>query len=141
MATANSDWGLPTWKLLFNAGTQKHGATFPFLHVTNTSRTFPFFVVIRRNIEILTRSTEINNVTLGYIMKDFWLSFATDLDPNARSFSNTGKPFWPQYTADTDNNVTFAIMDVNYTMMGVTEDFDASPQCDFFHGQSYAVRN
>ncbi len=31
MATAYSDWGLPIWKFLFNAGSQLHGADGPFL--------------------------------------------------------------------------------------------------------------
>ena len=31
MATATSDWGQPTWKLIFNAGSQLHGADGPFL--------------------------------------------------------------------------------------------------------------
>jgi hypothetical protein len=31
MATAMSDWSIPTWKLIFDAGTQLHGADSPFL--------------------------------------------------------------------------------------------------------------
>jgi hypothetical protein len=31
MATAMSDYGLPTYKFLFNAGSQLHGADGPFL--------------------------------------------------------------------------------------------------------------
>jgi len=40
MAEAVSDWGVPAYKLIFDAGTEEHGATRPFLHVTNTSRMF-----------------------------------------------------------------------------------------------------
>ena len=111
---------------------------FPF-YMPPTLHVCPqfFWAIVRLRAN---QSTVINNATLGYIIKDYFLSFATNLDPNARSFSGTSKPFWPQYTAGV-SNVTFAVMDVNYTMMGVTEDFDASPQCDFFHGQSYVVRN
>jgi hypothetical protein len=96
MASAASDWGMPAWKLLFNAGTELHGATRPFLHVTNT--------------------TQINNITLGLIMKDWYASFAVNLDPNAQSFSGTPKPYWPQYITDAAYNTS--IMSVNYTMMG-----------------------
>lgn len=72
-------------------------------------------------------------------MKDWYASFAINLDPNAQSFSNTPKPYWPVYnTADLSN---FTIMDVNYTMVGAIEDFDAAPRCDFFRGQSGSVRN
>ena len=31
MATATSSWGLPTWKLIINFGSQLHGADGPFL--------------------------------------------------------------------------------------------------------------
>lgn len=78
-------------------------------------------------------------MTLSYIMKDYFLSFATDLNPNARSFTNTPKPYWPEYNPVGTNN--FTILDVNYTMIGATPDFDATPQCDFFHAESYVVRN
>jgi len=37
MASAASDWGQPAWKLIFNAGSQLHGATRPFLHNTDPS--------------------------------------------------------------------------------------------------------
>ena len=119
MASAFSDQGLATYKLIFNAGTELHGATRPFLHSTNAS--------------------EINNATLALIMKDWYTSFATQLDPNAVSYSGTPKPSWPKY--DDAANGGFNIMSVNYTMLGAVADPDAAPRCDFFHGQSYAVRN
>ncbi|KAK4950569.1 hypothetical protein LTR28_007005, partial [Elasticomyces elasticus] len=37
MSTAVSDWGLPVWKMIFNAGSQLHGATVPFLFETNAT--------------------------------------------------------------------------------------------------------
>lgn len=40
-----------------------------------------------------------------------------------------------------DKNDPFSILDITYTTIGVERDIDASPQCDFFHGQSYVVRN
>ena len=119
MATATSDYGLPTWKLIFDAGTELHGATVPFLFSTNPSA--------------------INNATLGYILKDWFLSFTIHLDPNVESFTQASKPYWPQYQSPGTSN--FTIMDVNYTMIGIEQDYDVSPQCDFFHGQSYIVRN
>lgn len=72
-------------------------------------------------------------------MKDWYSSFAINLDPNAQSFSGTPKPYWPMYnTADLSN---FTIMDVNYTMMGAIGDLNANARCDFFKGQSAVVRN
>lgn len=119
MASAVSDWGLPAYKLIFNAGTELHGATRPFLHSTNAS--------------------EINNATLALIMKDWYASFAVNLDPNAVSYSGTAKPHWPAYGDASEGG--FGIMSVNYTMMGGRPDPHAAPRCDFFRGQSYAVRN
>ena len=117
MATATSDWGLPTWKLIFNAGTQKHGATSPFLFGPDAS---------------------INNFTIAGIMKDWYLGFTLNLDPNSVSNSGISKPHWPEYQG---GEYGFSIMDVNYTMIGVTPDQDANARCDFMHSQSYVVRN
>jgi hypothetical protein len=80
-------------------------------------------------------------------MKDWFISFVTDLDPNAKSFSNnttSEKPFWPLYNAQLgiEGDVPeFAVMDVNYTQIGMIPDLDVSGKCDFWHGQSYVVRN
>jgi len=138
MAKAASDHGLPTYKLVFDAGSELHGATVPFLFRIDAA--------------------QINNATLAYIMKDWFLSFAIKHDPNALSFTDTPKPHWPQYLGGANHkadgvgdggvgNLTelgksdFNVMDVNYTMIGVTPDLDASARCDFFHAQSYAIRN
>lgn len=83
--------------------------------------------------------TEIDNFTLANIMKDWYLGFVTNLDPNSVSNSGTSKPQWPQYQPA--GAADFTVMYVNYTMLGETPDPDASPRCDFFHGQSYVVRN
>jgi len=72
-------------------------------------------------------------------MKDWYLGFVINLDPNSISNSGTSKPYWPQY--QTPGVMNFTVMDVNYTMIGINPDPDASAQCDFFHGQSYVVRN
>jgi hypothetical membrane protein len=37
MASAMSDMGVPTYKLIFNAGTQLHGATGVFIALSNDS--------------------------------------------------------------------------------------------------------
>jgi hypothetical protein len=79
-------------------------------------------------------------------MKDWFISFITDLDPNANSYANlaTPKPFWPVYNSRIGTDGTtpeFAVMDVNYTQIGAIPDLDVSAQCDFFHASSYDVRN
>lgn len=125
MATATADAGLATYKLVFNAGSQLHGATGVFIY---------------------SSSDVANNVTLANYMKDWVISFTTHLDPNAQSYTGeTSKPYWPMYNPALGNmNMStpeFAIMDVNYTMVGAIPDLDASAQCDFFHASSYDVRN
>ncbi len=119
MASTVSDFGLPAYKLVFNAGSEEHGATRPFLHNTNAST--------------------INNATLALWMKDWYLSFAINQDPNAQSFSGVSKPYWPAYNLP--GSMNFTVMDVNYTMVGPVQDFWASGGCDFLRGQSSVVRN
>lgn len=121
MATATSDYGLPVYKLIFDAGAQTHGATRAFLGFTPGDNG--------------------NNATLSLIMKDWFISFTQELDPNTVSYSNASKPNWPLYqTPGTDG---FSVMSVNYTEIGARSDYiyDATDRCDFFHGQSYVVRN
>jgi hypothetical protein len=69
-------------------------------------------------------------------MKDWFLSFITDMDPNANTYFNiTDKPHWPVYNSclGANGSVTpeFAVMDVNHTQIGVIPDLDVSAQCDF----------
>jgi hypothetical protein len=87
----------------------------------------------------------VNNATIASYMKDWFISFVTDLDPNAKSFSNSrseGKPVWPLYNPGLGNGVPeFAVMNVNYTQIGVVGDLDVGGKCDFWHGMGYVVRN
>jgi hypothetical protein len=80
---------------------------------------------------------------MANIVKDWFISFTTNLDPNAVSYSNATKPYWPQYLwagpAGTGGN--FSTIWVNYTNIGTTQDPDATAQCDFWHGMSDVVRN
>ncbi|KZT55321.1 alpha/beta-hydrolase, partial [Calocera cornea HHB12733] len=46
MASAAADHGLPTYKLMFYAGTELHSATFPYLYATNNEgKSVPFHIV------------------------------------------------------------------------------------------------
>jgi hypothetical protein len=78
-------------------------------------------------------------MTLSNILKDWYLGFVINQNPNTISNSGTPKPYWPQYQSP--NSSDFSIMSINYTMMGATLDADANARCDFFHGQSYVLRN
>ncbi|SMY21325.1 unnamed protein product [Zymoseptoria tritici ST99CH_1A5] len=125
MASASADAGLPTYKLIFDAGTQQHEATFDFIYMPSSST---------------------NNATIADYMKDWVISFTVHMDPNEQSFTGaSGKPYWPMYNTamGTANASTpeFAIMSVNYTQVGSIMDPDVSAQCDFFHSSSYDTRN
>lgn len=153
MASAMADAGIPAYKLIFNAGTQLHGAISPFLFPqseanSKSSPTNPSPSPTPPQQKVQPNSkppTGGNNATLTAYMNDWYISFVTDLDPNAHSFSNaTDKPHWPLYNSGLgteDGTPEFAIMDVNYTQVGVIPDLDVSDKCDFWHGQSYVVRN
>lgn len=129
LGTAFSRAGVPVWKMVFNAGSELHAATAPYLlappgNVTSFSQ----------------ERTTPSNATLVAIMKDYFLSFAAELDPNAASISGIRRPYWPQYKtpAYAEN---FAVLEVNQTWIGVRSDPDASALCNFFHAENAAVRN
>lgn len=107
--------------MVFNAGSQLHGATGPFLA---DPWTLPF-------------PAPGYNETLAQIMKDWWVSFALHSDPNAQSFITVPKPHWPLYKEGEE------VMSVNYTEIGAVNDeyFDKNARCDFFRGESDVVQN
>jgi len=139
MSSAFSSNGLPTYKLIFNAGNEIHAAVSAFLQAAPSSTTDPvlanqlqdYYVghsrIIRRCSD---KCTDLN------ISK---ISFVKSLDPNEGAYSNVTRPHWPQYLQV--NGTGFSVLEVNQTSIGVRPDSDASARCDFFHSQSYVVRN
>ncbi|KAF2177529.1 alpha/beta-hydrolase [Zopfia rhizophila CBS 207.26] len=117
IATSLSTFKQKVWKLIFNAGSQTHGATNPFLF----------------NPEYGTRPGD--NATLAHIMKDWFVNFAIDLDPNNWTWSEVKKPYWPLYEKK--------VMSVNYTEMGIEDDawFDRSARCEFLWENGAVVQN
>lgn len=124
MTAAISDAGLPSYKLAFYAGYESHGATMGFLFSPDQYS---------------------GNATIAGSMKDWFLSFIIDMDPNSHNFSGLKKPHFPTFgssiSEDAGTVSYFSTMLVNVTSIGVTHDPDTSDRCDFFHGQSYVVRN
>ncbi|KAJ5815254.1 hypothetical protein N7474_007031 [Penicillium riverlandense] len=120
MSTAVSDSGNPVYKLVFDAGSELHASLAPFLETVNLNG-------------------ESNNATLGDILRSYYVSFANCLDPNAESFAKINRPFWPTYQNSQNGN--FSVLNITYTTIGVSQDPDASPRCDFFSSQSYVVMN
>ena len=68
-------------------------------------------------------------------MKDWYASFAVNLDPNAQSWSNVAKPNWPDYRRGAK------VMTVNYTQIGAVADADQSNRCKFFRENDEIVQN
>lgn len=129
MGSALSHAGVPMWKMVFNAGSQTHAATAPY------------FLGPPGNVTSFLENQFIaSNATLAAIMRDYFLSFVTELDPNAASFSGADRPYWPQYDTPADA-AEFTVLEVNYTTIGSRPDSDDSAQCDFFFAEGEVVRN
>lgn len=84
MTAAMAGQGIPTYNMIFNAGDQLHGATAVFILGPNDSPSkqhlsLPDFSHPILMIEIV----DANNATISTYMKDWFLSFITDMDPNA----------------------------------------------------------
>ncbi|KAJ6101836.1 hypothetical protein N7486_004263 [Penicillium sp. IBT 16267x] len=94
MAEAVEAIQMPVYKLDFNAGSQTHGATIPYL---------------------FDAADATSNSTLASYMKSWYLSFAVALDPNADIVGST--PRWASYPSvlyATDNSLK-TIMDPDVT--------------------------
>lgn len=115
------------FKLIFDAGSQVHGATAPFL--ANQYTNWP----------------GANNQTLAAILTSYWISFATTLDPNP--LRSADAPFWPSYmsggagTAAEGESVGFEVLDITYGGISTERDPDARVQCEFFLNKGYTLRN
>ncbi|KAK4503862.1 hypothetical protein PRZ48_004777 [Zasmidium cellare] len=119
ISAALSDYGQPVWKMIFDAGSQTHGALQPFVETVNVG--------------------DSNNATPASIMRNYYISFATFLNPNSVKFTSVGHPIWPVY--QTPDIAGFRALSVTHTTVEPSDDPDVRPQCDFFHSQSYVVRN
>jgi carboxylesterase type B len=123
IASTLTSLNIPTYKMIFNAGMQTHAATGPFL--ADPSSLPPGF------------PNPGYNATLAAMMKDWWISFALHLDPNAQSWSDAHKPKWPIYGVDSQ------IMSINYTESGNVSDlsFDKTDRCQFMWVNQEIVQN
>lgn len=76
------------------------------------------------------------NGTLADIMKDWYLSFVINQDPNMELPTRNGsqRPWFPQYGAEND------VLQINETEIGYVKDVDAAARCEFFAANSDFVR-
>lgn len=115
------------FKLIFDAGSEVHAATLPFLSSN------------------ITGWPSANNKTLAAILSSYWISFATTLDPNPLRIAEA--PFWPSYvsggsgSATEGESVGFEALDITYGGIEVSKDPDAREQCEFFSNKGYTLRN
>lgn len=74
-------------------------------------------------------------------MKDWFLSFAIDLDPTSHSWSGLSKPIWETYR-DPESNKN-QVMSVNYTEIGMVDDrfYDQTERCKFLWEHGDIVQN
>ena len=121
MAKAQTDRGYngsAVWKMRFDAGSQVHGATGPFIYDINLGR------------------PGANNQTLADIMTWYWISFVIYNDPNPLRAADA--PFWPSYSAGgQDGSVGFSTLAVTYTDIEVEPDQQNSAKCDFLDAEGY----
>jgi len=121
MAKAQTDNGWNSsavFKLRFDAGSEIHGATSPFLYNINL------------NLPLA------NNQTLAEIMSWYWISFVIHNDPNPLRAPNA--PFWPSYGGGGgEENIAFNTLAITYTDIFVEPDQQNSPACDFFDAEGY----
>ncbi|KAK4160660.1 alpha/beta-hydrolase [Cladorrhinum sp. PSN259] len=123
IARSVSSAGQRAYKMVFNAGSQLHAATGPFLFSLDYA------------------VTPGANVTTANIMKDWFLSFAIYLDPGRHSWSGVRKPDWDMYQSYGSHNAR--VMSVNYTEVGMVDDryFDQTKRCDFLWENGATVQN
>ena len=68
-------------------------------------------------------AASLGNTTLGSILRDYFVSFAVELDPN-RWATVANKTVWPRFEIGTEN-----VLNVGFTEIEVKKDPDASSQC------------
>ena len=119
-ASAFSEHDLPVYKLIFNAGTELHGAPQAFFQ---------------------SAPPETSDPELARAMLAYWTSFTTTLDPNSITYSNASRPVWPRYTGCGSNQTEFRVLEVYPDSFEVRADPDANARCEFMYGRSRVVLN
>src|SRR5438045_3074494 len=119
------------FKMIFDAGSQLHGASGPFLF---------------NNISTLPSAIAVNpNVTISEILTSYFISFVIIMDPNPLRSSKA--IFWPSYASHGSENVEngesvgFQVLNITDTNIVPQVDRDVNPQCDFFSSHGFDTRD
>ncbi|RYO89775.1 hypothetical protein DL766_002638 [Monosporascus sp. MC13-8B] len=117
IAQSVADAGLPTFKMVFNASFQLHGASYPSLYsdTINTDGSLTFSGIYIDG-----------NATLAEIMRSYWISFTITQDPNKFASEGPQIPSWQQYRSDEPN-----ILWVGKSEIQTISDPDLSAKCQF----------
>ncbi|ETS74080.1 hypothetical protein PFICI_13946 [Pestalotiopsis fici W106-1] len=124
MALAASRAGVPTYKMIFDAGLQLHGATGPYLFsdYINPSGEFTYGPI-----------TVPGNDTLAVMMRDYFISFAVALDPNKAVSSSAGRPQWSPYNASNNETAVLLIQDAG---IKIVKDLDVNARCNYLESSA-----
>ncbi|KAF6814790.1 triacylglycerol lipase [Colletotrichum musicola] len=138
---ASVDAGQKAYKMVFEAGSQLHGATAPYLWSKNIGCklcSFPFTILGNSltcfdsvdGASTLGATSFPGNATLAHALRHYVAAFAINLDPN-QSKSSVELPLWPEFT-----NEDRQILHMQEDSIGVAHDFDFDEQCDMLNSLS-----
>jgi carboxylesterase type B len=117
IAQSVADAGLPTYKMVFNASFQIHGATSPSLYSD----------IINADGSVIVSGVFIEgNFTLAEIMRSYWISFTRALDPNEHASGSAEVQPWEPYRSDDPN-----VLLVGRSEIETINDPDLTVQCQF----------
>ncbi|CAI0655494.1 unnamed protein product [Colletotrichum noveboracense] len=111
---ASIDAGQKAFKMVFEAGTQLHGATASYLWSKDISFD---------GTSTLGTTLFGGNATLAYALREYVAAFTINLDPNPANLS-TSVPYWPEFT-----NQGRQILHMQDNQTRVAYDFDSNEQC------------
>ncbi|KAK2743555.1 triacylglycerol lipase [Colletotrichum kahawae] len=111
---ASIDAGQKAFKMVFEAGTQLHGATASYLW----SKDIGF-----DGTSTIGTTLFRGNATLACALREYVAAFAINLDPNSANLS-TSVPYWPEFT-----NQSRQILHIQDNQTRLAYDFDSNEQC------------
>ncbi|KAF5515964.1 Lipase 1 [Colletotrichum siamense] len=111
---ASIDAGQKAFKMVFEAGTQLHGATASYLWSKDISFD---------GASTLGTTSFGGNATLAYALREYVAAFTINLDPNPANLS-TSVAYWPEFT-----NQGRQILHMQDDQTRVAYDFDSNEQC------------
>ncbi|KAI1863342.1 uncharacterized protein JN550_009662 [Neoarthrinium moseri] len=129
LANAVATDGVASFKLVFNAGYQLHGATGPFVFNKDINPDGSLDIGFGYPIG--------GNTTLAGYMRDWYVSFVLNLEPNGYTYGLSPAPHWPRYGSGGHE-----VMYVEKNAISAINDPEKSCQCKFLEmgrGNGYQI--